>query len=105
MGIRLAPVVGIVALFTGAYFAVDAMGFAGTFPYAMGPFYAMVLGSLVGLFIGLATEYFTAGEFSPVAKVAQAGKTGPATNIIAGLAVGMYSCVLNSFNLFRYLPC
>ena len=44
--LRLAPVVGILALFAGSYFAVDAMGFAGTFPYAMGPFYAMVLGSL-----------------------------------------------------------
>ena len=39
-------------------------------------------------------EYFTAGEFNPVKKVAAAGKTGPATNIIAGIAVGMYSCVI-----------
>ena len=91
--LRLAPVVGIIGLFAGAYFAVDAMAFGETFRYAMGPFYALVLGSLVGLFIGLATEYFTAGEFAPVKNVAAAGKTGPATNIIAGLAAGMYSCV------------
>ena len=61
-----------------------------TFPYAMGPFYAMVIGSLVGLFIGLVTEYYTAGEFSPVKKVAQAvntntistlGNTGPKTEM------------------------
>jgi K(+)-stimulated pyrophosphate-energized sodium pump len=91
--LRLAPMVGIVALFAGAWFAVENMAFGTTFAYEMGPFYAMVLGSLVGLFVGFATEYFTAGEFNPVKKVALAGKTGPATNIIFGIAVGMYSCL------------
>ena len=90
--LRLAPVIALAGLFVASWCAIDAMNFT-SFSYAMGPFYAMVLGSLVGLFIGLVTEYFTAGEFSPVRKVALAGQTGPATNIIAGLAVGMYSCI------------
>jgi K(+)-stimulated pyrophosphate-energized sodium pump len=91
--LRFSPIVGLIALFVGSYFAVDAMNFGDTFAYAMGPFWAMVLGSLVGLFIGLVTEYYTSADFNPVKHVALAGKTGPATNIIAGLAVGMYSCV------------
>jgi K(+)-stimulated pyrophosphate-energized sodium pump len=91
--LRLSPIIGLLILFAGSYYAVSAQNFT-VFPYAMGPFYAMVIGSLIGLFIGLATEYFTAGEFSPVKKVALAGKTGPATNIIAGLALGMYSCIV-----------
>jgi K(+)-stimulated pyrophosphate-energized sodium pump len=90
--LRLSPIVGLVGLFGGSFFIVQQMEFT-VFPYAMGPFYAMVLGSLIGLFIGFATEYYTAGEFNPVKEIARAGKTGPATNIISGIAVGMYSCM------------
>ena len=93
--LRIAPIVGLVALFAGSYFLVAGMNFkTSVFPYAMGPYWAMIVGSLSGFFVGLITEYYTAGEFPPVKAVAIAGKTGPATNIIAGIAVGMYSCVL-----------
>ncbi|MBT3983740.1 MAG: sodium-translocating pyrophosphatase [Bacteriovoracaceae bacterium] len=92
--LRWTPIVGLLVLFTGSYFAVDAMAFTTEFPNPMGPFWAMLTGSLVGLFIGLVTEYYTSGDFGPVKGIALAGKTGPATNIIAGIAVGMYSCVI-----------
>ncbi len=90
--LRWTPVISFIIMFVGSYFVIDSMNFT-VFPYALGPFYAMVIGSLSGFLIGIITEYYTSGDFAPVIKVAQAGKTGPATNIIAGLAVGMYSCI------------
>jgi K(+)-stimulated pyrophosphate-energized sodium pump len=51
---------------------------------------AMVLGTLSGIVIGLIAEYYTAGK--PVYTIAESAKTGPATCIISGFAVGMLSC-------------
>lgn len=63
-----------------------------TQPVNFGIWLAVLVGSLGGIIIGLVTEYYTAG--SPVAKIANAGETGPATVIITGLAVGMQSVAI-----------
>ncbi|MCB9523450.1 MAG: sodium-translocating pyrophosphatase [Myxococcales bacterium] len=58
---------------------------------AMGVFWATVGGLGSGLAIGMVTEYYTSDHKKPVKGIADESLTGPATNIISGLGVGMKS--------------
>lgn len=56
-----------------------------------GVFWAVVIGLSSGVIIGQATEFFTSDEYKPTKGIAKQANQGPATTIIDGLAVGMYS--------------
>jgi K(+)-stimulated pyrophosphate-energized sodium pump len=55
---------------------------------------SLVIGLLVGIVIGKATEYFTSEEYGPTQKIAASAETGPATVIISGLGIGMVSTLI-----------
>ena len=61
---------------------------------AMGIFYASIIGLAAGLGIGMITEHYTGTGTSPVKSVSDQSITGSATNIIAGLGVGMQSTAI-----------
>jgi len=61
---------------------------------AMGIFYATLIGLASGLGIGLITEHYTGTGTNPVKSVSEQSVTGAATNIIAGLGVGMQSTAI-----------
>ncbi|MEA4873082.1 MAG: sodium-translocating pyrophosphatase [Synergistaceae bacterium] len=57
-------------------------------------FYAVVSGVISGILIGAATEFYTSGDYASVKEIAAASETGAATNILAGLGVGMKSTAI-----------
>lgn len=58
------------------------------------PFFAVLAGLVVGIFIGKIAEYYTSSDYGQVKEIAKQSQTGHATNIIAGLGSGMQSTAL-----------
>ncbi|WP_278560675.1 sodium-translocating pyrophosphatase [Phocaeicola plebeius] len=55
---------------------------------------AVVIGLIVGIVIGQSTEFYTSQSYKPTQKLAESGKTGPATVIISGIGLGMVSTTI-----------
>ncbi|HSR59299.1 MAG TPA: sodium/proton-translocating pyrophosphatase, partial [Robiginitalea sp.] len=61
---------------------------------SLGVFWATIAGLVAGLLVGKITEYYTGTGTKPVSAIVRQSETGSATNIIAGLGVGMMSTAI-----------
>ena len=92
--LNMGELVAMVLALVATYFLTTSMLPAEGDVTGMGVFVATVAGLLAGFLIGKITEYYTSDEFKPVKDIAKSSQTGAATNIIAGLGVGMMSTTL-----------
>ncbi|HAW20223.1 MAG TPA: sodium-translocating pyrophosphatase [Flavobacteriales bacterium] len=89
-----AGVMVVISYFIITYFLPEAWSFDGTDYSANGVFFATLAGLIAGLGIGKITEYYTGTGTPPVMSIVRQSLTGSATNIIAGLGVGMMSTAI-----------
>ena len=86
LALRIGMIVTPILFIAAAFFVIGNAGIS----HAI--WWAVLVGSVGGVIIGLVTEYYTSSK--PIVRIAKSGETGAATVMITGLAVGMQSVVI-----------
>ena len=97
VALRFGTIGSALIFIAAAYFVIQAMG------ATSGVWFAVLVGAIGGIIVGLVTEYYTGG--APVRKIAKDGETGPATVMISGLATGMQSVAIPALTIAAIIFC
>jgi len=90
-GYYIVSALSVVGLFISTYFMLED---AWAWYFACG-----IVGILTGIAFVYITQYYTAGSWRPVQEIADASRTGPATNIIIGTAVGFETTAMTAISI------
>lgn len=94
-GVNLSSLIMLaLTFFITRWMMPDSWEFNGITYTNLGIFWAVVIGLVSGVAIGYVTEYYTGTGYKPVKSIVDQSLTGSATNIIAGLGVGMQSTAI-----------
>jgi K(+)-stimulated pyrophosphate-energized sodium pump len=83
-GYYVTAILSVVGMFIATYFMLGNLWF----------FWCGIVGIVTSIVFVYITQYYTSGSWRPVQEIANASRTGPATNIIAGLAIGFENTAL-----------